>query len=170
MVNPTEDIVNIWLQECKNHFTMGNIVVPKKPRKIDGRKIYGGRGKEIDLLSTDGKKFYWIEVSVSPSPYLLKDGNKVGDVIKKFAKEKQKYLKDRFGRGKQFQRWFIYSPRLFSKKSGEEGKYCSILENRGIKAISFKTVLEDLKGEINYMGYDLVRNYLFLLKRFNWGE
>ncbi|MBI1866580.1 MAG: hypothetical protein HYS02_02315 [Candidatus Staskawiczbacteria bacterium] len=45
MVNPAEDIVNIWLQEVCNHFTMSNIVVPKLTREIKGRKVGGGRGK-----------------------------------------------------------------------------------------------------------------------------
>ncbi len=42
MVNPAEDIINIWLQETCDHFTMSNIVVPKSTREIKGRKVGGG--------------------------------------------------------------------------------------------------------------------------------
>ncbi len=101
MVNPAEDIVNIWLQEICNHFTTSNIVVPKSTREIKGRKVGGGRGKEIDLISTDGKNYYWIEVSVSPNPRLpnkniiLKES--INNALTKFADEKEKYLIERFG-------------------------------------------------------------------------
>jgi len=53
MINPAEEIVNIWLQEFHDHFVMSNIVVPKSSRlNARGRKIGGGRGKEVDFFST----------------------------------------------------------------------------------------------------------------------
>ncbi|MDP3785375.1 MAG: hypothetical protein Q8R12_04960 [bacterium] len=168
MVNPAEDIVNIWLQECNDHFTMSNIVVPKETREIRGRKVGGGRGKEIDLISTDGKNYFWIEVSVSPNPRLsnknIRFKEAVNAALNKFANEKEKYLKNRFD--KPFRKWFIYSPKLFLKTSNEEIRYCKALKRKGIEAVSFKRVLKNVYDKLNYMGFDVTRNYLFLLKKF----
>jgi len=58
-VNPAEDIVNVWLQEIRGYFTRQNINVPKKTRVINGKKVGGGKGKEIDILGINisGEKF-----------------------------------------------------------------------------------------------------------------
>lgn len=181
MVNPAEDIVNIWLQEIRDYFTMSNIVVHKRSRIINGKKIGGGRGKEIDLIATDGKgKYFWIEVSVSPSPRLPSKKTKfkeiINNAVKKFAKEKEIYLTERFCR-KHFSKMFVYSPKLFSQKSNtsslksdEENRYRAALKMKKIEAVSFTDVLNDVYGKLNYMGYDTTRNYLFLLKRFGHGK
>src|SRR3989344_4429095 len=120
MINPAEEIVNIWLQDHHKHFIMNNIVVPKGTRlNASGRKIGGGRGKEIDFISTDGKdNYYWVEVSVSPNPRLSGGAEKaraalVEDVAKKFVREKEIWLKNNLGI-KTPKKWFIYSPNLFS--------------------------------------------------------
>ena len=177
MVNPAEDIVNIWLQEIRDNFTMSNIVVRKGTRVINGKKVGGGRGKEIDLISIDGKgKYFWIEVSVSPSPRLPSKKKKFREIIsnaaKKFADEKKQYLIKRFRR-KNFHKIFVYSPKLFSQKynmssqkSDEENRYCAALKEKGIEAVSFTDVLNEIYEKLNYMGYDATRNYLFLIKRF----
>lgn len=182
MVNPAEDIVNIWLQESEHFakcgcFTMNNIVVHKKSRKINGRKVGGGRGKEIDLIATDGKrKYFWIEVSVSPSPRLPNKKEKfreiVNNAVKKFVNEKKQYLVGRFGQ-KNFHKIFVYSPKLFSQKytmsslkSDEENRYRAALKAKGIEAVSFTDVLREIYEKLNYMGYDATRNYLFLIKKF----
>ena len=171
MVNPAEDIVNIWLQECLGHFTMGNIVVPKRTRTINGRKIGGGSGKEIDLLSTHKGKYYWIEVSVSPNPRLPHKSTRLQVLIDaardKFSDEKEKYLRNRFA-GKSFHKEFVYSPKLFLAGSDEESRYCVALKQKGIKAVSFATILKRVRETINYMGFDVTRNYLFLLKKFDY--
>lgn len=164
MVNPAEDIVNIWLQEVCNYFTISNIVVRK------GRGTRGGRGKEIDLISTDGKgKYFWIEVSVSPTPRLPNKSQRFQEITKnavdKFANEKHRYLRERFP-GRVFQKLFIYSPKMFLRRSDEEARYCNMLKTKRIKAISFSKVLSDVYDTLNYMGYDVTRNYLFLLKKF----
>jgi hypothetical protein len=177
MVNPAEDIVNIWLQEIRDYFTMSNIVVRKGTRVINGKKVGGGRGKEIDLISTDGKgKYFWIEVSVSPSPRLPSKKEKfreiVSNTVKKFADEKKQYLIKRFGR-KNFHKIFVYSPKLFSQKShmssqksDEENRYRAALKEKKIEAVSFTDVLNEIYKKLNYMGYDATRNYLFLIKKF----
>ncbi|MDP3772379.1 MAG: hypothetical protein Q8Q94_03330 [bacterium] len=160
MINPAEDIVSIWIQEVKNHFIMSNIVVPKSR---------GGRGKEIDLLSTKDKKYFWIEVSVSPNPRLPSKSERFNKLTKnaldKFADEKSTYLNKRFP-GKLFQKWFVYSPKLFGRKSDERDRYCNALKQRGIYPIGFDDVLHELLEKLNYMGYDATRNYLFLLRKF----
>lgn len=171
MINPAEDIVNIWLQDKHNHFTMSNIVVHKKTRKIKGRNVGGGRGKEIDFLSTNGKKYYWVEVSVSPNPRLLRKDVKLQEVIRnavgKFANEKMNGIYERFN-VRNVKKWFIYSPKLFSKKSNEELRYRKALKKKGIEPISFALVLEETYDSINHMGYDAPRQYLFLLKKFGY--
>lgn len=171
MINPAEEIVNIWLQEVHNHFTMSNIVIHKKTRLINGRKIGGGRGKEVDFLSTDGKKYYWIEVSVSPNPRLsnkvVRLRESVNSAVNKFATEKEIAIQSRFGY-KKFEKWFVYSSKLFPKKSKEETFYCQALQKRNIKAISFEYVLKDIFNKLDYMGYDTPRQYLFLLKKFGY--
>lgn len=171
MINPAEDIVNLWLQECYNHFTMTNIVIKKQPRIIKGKKIYGGRGKEVDIVSTDGSRFFWVEVAVSARSYPPLKAEKldkcISDVEEKFAEEKEVGLKERF-KNRDFQKWYVYSPKLFSKSTDEERVYRSRLKQLGIKAISFKTVLSELREKLNYMGYDVTRNYLFLLKEFQY--
>jgi len=170
MVNPAEDIVNIWLQEVRGHFTMSNIVVPKKTREIKGRKVGGGRGKEIDLITTDGNgNYFWVEVSVSPSPRLsnkkVRFQEIVNNAVDKFSEEKEQYLAKRFVQ-KHFHKLFVYSPKMFSKKSNEETQYRDALKTKGIEAVSFSDVLNGVYEKLNYMGFDVTRNYLFLLKKF----
>ena len=171
MINPAEDIVNLWLQECRDHFTMTNVVIKKKPRIIKGKKIYGGRGKEVDIVSTDGNRFFWVEVGVSARPYsplkAVKLDSCVSDAERKFVEEKEIGLKERF-KNRDFEKWYVYSPKFFSKSTDEERLYRSRLEQLGIKAISFKTVLSEFREKLNYMGYDATRNYLFLLKEFQY--
>ncbi len=171
MINPAEDIVNLWLQECKDHFTMTNIYVKKKPREINGKKVFGGRGKEIDIVSSDREQLYWTEVSVSPNPYLPKKSRKIKALIAgakaKFSEEKLVSLKERFGT-KNFKRWYIYSPKLFSKKDDEETEFCSELKKDRIMAWNFERILSEIRGKLNYMGYDVTRNYLYLLKMFHY--
>ncbi len=161
MINPAEDIVNVWLQECENHFTMSNVCVPKKG---------GGSRKEIDIVSTDGKKFYWIEISVSPNPRLPpKEGRMdriISNVVRKFGEDKQKYLEERF-KGIQFEKWDVYSPNLFST-SKEEAEFCSALEKREIKAVNFEDILSKIGERLTYMGYDVTRKYLYLFKKFKY--
>ena len=147
MINPAEEIVNIWLQEHRGHFVMSNIVVPKSSRlNASGRKIGGGRGKEVDFLSTDGKgNYYWVEVSVSPNPRLPGGAEKsrqviVDNALNKFAEEKEKWLISHF-KIKAPEKWFVYSPKLFtflSKKENEEQKFVEALKN----AISKQSALE----------------------------
>src|SRR3989338_8426224 len=151
MINPAEEIVNIWLQEHRRQFVMSNIVVPKSSRlNADGRKIGGGRGKEVDFLSTNGKgNYYWVEVSVSPNPRLPGGAEKSRQVIadnalNKFAEEKEKWLINHL-KIKAPEKWFVYSPKLFtflSKKENEEQKFVDALKKHNIKAISFGTVLK----------------------------
>jgi hypothetical protein len=172
MINPAEDIVNVWLQEVCDHFVMNNIVVRKETRLIGGKSISGGRGKEIDFLSTDGKSgYYWVEVSVSPSPRLALKAVRLKETIdialNKFAPEKEVMIKRRFGI-KSVNKWFVYSHKLFSKKLGEEKAYCLALEKEGIKAIGFEKILKEIFKKLDYMGYDTPRQYLFLLKKFGY--
>lgn len=179
MINPAEEIVNIWLQDHHKHFIMNNIVVPKGTRlNTSGRKIGGGRGKEIDFLSTDGKgNYYWVEVSVSPNPRLSGGAEKaraglVDDVIKKFANEKEIWLKSNLGI-KAPKKWFIYSPNLFSffskrVKVDEEKQFCDSLKKHGIITHSFKNVLIDVYDGLNHFGYDPTRQYIFLLKKMGY--
>jgi len=171
MINPAEDIVNIWLQECQNHFTMSNVYVKKKTRIIRGKKVGGGRGKEIDIISTDWKKSYWVEVSVSPRPRLPKKSIKMNLIISwaadKFDEGKREYLEERF-KGMHFEKWYVYSPKLFSKHSKEQERFCSALKKRGIKALNFEDILSEVREKLDYMGYDVTRNYLYLLKMFTY--
>jgi len=171
MINPAEDIVNIWLQDKYNHFTMSNIVVHKKTRNINGKKVGGGRGKEIDFLSTNGKEYFWVEVSVSPNPRLprkdIRSQEAINNAVGKFADEKMDAIYERF-QVRNIKKWFVYSPKLFSRKSNEEALYCAALREKGIKPISFALFLKETHDGINHMGYDVPRQYLFLSKKFGY--
>ena len=177
MINPAEEIVNIWLQEHHRYFTISNLVVPKKTRLTPrGRKVGGGRGKEIDFLATDGNgKYYWIEVSVSPNPRLPGGPDRsrdilVDDAVRKFEEENERWLCSRF-RIKAIEKWFVYSPNLFAffrDGAVEEKRYCDRLQRKDIKAISFAVVLKDVYDELNYYGYDFPRQYIFLLKKMGY--
>ncbi|MGD0712107.1 MAG: hypothetical protein ABR968_13120 [Bacteroidales bacterium] len=179
MINPAEEMVNIWLQDCQKHFVMSNLVVPKCSRKGQGgKKIGGGRGKEIDFLSTDGKgNYYWVEVSVSPNPRLPGGADKsmpifVDDADKKFTDEKLKWLKNNFKIG-LLNKWFVYSPNLFlyfskKTKTNDEEIFRNKLKKLGIDAISFGSVLSELYDKINYYGYDWPRQYIFLFKKMGY--
>ncbi len=131
----------------------------------------GERGKEIDIISTNGRNYYWTEVSVSSNPRLpnknvrLKES--INNALAKFSDEKEKYFDKRFSH-KSFHKQFVYSPKLFLQRSDEESKYCGALKQRGIKAISFERVLREVREKLNYMGFDVTRNYLFLLKKFDY--
>lgn len=177
MINPAEEIVNIWLQENRGHFVMSNLVVPKSSRlNARGRKIGGGRGKEVDFLSTDGKEnYYWVEVSVSPNPRLPGGAEKsrqviVDNALNKFAEEKEEWLRNHF-KIKTPEKWFVYSPQLFtflSKKENEEQKFVEALKKRKIEAVSFGIVLKQVYGSLNYFGYDSARQYIFLFKKMGY--
>ena len=177
MLNPAEEIVNIWLQDHFKYFITSNLVVPQKNRlNTKGGMIGGGRGKEIDFLATNGKgKYYWVEVSVSPNPRLPGGADKSRDllvdtVIKKFAKEKEKWLQGRF-KIKKIEKWFVYSPKLFSffrNGLAEERLYCNRLQKKNIKAISFAEVLKNVYSETTFFGYDSPRQYIFLLKKMGY--
>jgi len=54
------------------------------------------------------------------------------------------------------------------KKSNEESEYCNTLKQKGIEAVSFEKVLKEVRDKLNYMGFDVTRNYLFLLKKFDY--
>ena len=177
MINPAEEIVNIWLQEHHKYFTISNLVIPQKTRlNAQGRRIGGGRGKEVDFLATNGKgKHYWIEVSVSPNPRLPGGADRsrkilIDNAIKKFDKGNETWLHINF-KVKVIEKWFIYSPRLFAffrNSSAEERLYCDQLQLKNIKAISFAKVLKDVYDELNYYGYDFPRQYIFLLKKMGY--
>ena len=150
--------------------------MPKKTRRIKGKKVGGGRGKEVDFLSTDGReRYYWVEVSVSPNLRLPGGADNsrrriIYDAAQKFADEKIEWLRSNFGI-KNITKWFIYSPRLFTffaEKSEEEKHFCKSLRKRKIEPISFGKVLKEVFEELNYMGYDTPRQYLFLLKKFGY--
>jgi len=166
MINIFEDIVNVWLQEVCNHFTRSNIVVRKETRIINEKKHGGGRGKEIDFLSTDGQKYYWVEVSVSLSPFLpsktIYNKKILDDAKMKFSIEKQTYIHSHICH-KDIVKWFIYSPKLFNKRTDEEA-YCDALKKENIEAISFEWVLKEICNKLNYFGYDAPRQYLYLLR------
>ena len=173
MINPAEEIVNVWLQD-NGHFIMNNLVVPKKSRlNISGRKIGGGRGKEIDFVSTDGKgQYYWIEVSVSPNPRMPGGAEKsrtllVEAVLNKFVKEKGDWLRNRL-KIKKAHKWFVYSPNLFPKKSNAEKLFSDELQKRKIKAVSFAAILDEVYDNLNYLGLDSPRQYIFLIKRMGY--
>lgn len=174
MINPAEEIVNVWLQDHHRFFVMSNIVVPKKTRlNSKGGKLGGGRGKEIDFLATNGKgNYYWVEVSVSPSPRL--PGGTISSMegivngaLEKFASEKQGWIKKNL-KIKALDKWFVYSPKLFSKKSEGEEVFCERLKRKGVHAISFPAVLKDIYSELNHLGYDSPRQYIFLFKKMGY--
>ncbi len=177
MINPAEEIVNIWLQEHHKYFAISNLVIPQKTRlSAQGKKVGGGRGKEVDFLATNGNgKYYWIEVSVSPNPRLPGGPDKSREIlatnaIEKFSKGKEEWLRDRF-KIRTIEKWFVYSPKLFAFfRNGltEEKLYCDRLRKKNIKAVSFATVLKDVYDELNYYGYDSPRQYIFLLKKMGY--
>ncbi len=179
MLNPAEEIVNIWLQDHFKYFITSNLVVPKKTRlNKKGRFLGGGRGKEVDFLATNGKgKYFWIEVSVSPNPRLPGGADKSRDIFvdtvtKKFAQEKEKWIKNNF-RIKRIEKWFVYSHKLFSffrNAPQEEGLYIKRLGEKKIKAISFAEVLDNVYNETNFFGYDSPRQYIFLFKKMGYGR
>ncbi len=173
MLNPAEDIVNVWLQEVCQHFIMNNIVLRKVTRVIGNKKRGGGRGKEVDFLSTDGKNYFWIEVSVSPSPFLPAKKIHMKKIIdrslEKFSHEKELALRKRFKK-KAYVKWYIYSHKMFLKNSGEEQRFSDALKKFRIKAVSFELILEQVFEKLNYMGYDTPRQNLFLLKKFGYAH
>ncbi len=175
MLNPAEEIVGVWLQDHYKFFVMSNVVVKKKIRVINGKNIAGGKGKEVDFLATDGKgKYFWVEVSVSASPRLGGSIKKVRDDLVqafsgKFVSEKEEFLQKEYGI-KKVEKWFVYSPKLFGSKAMEENEnekyFCKELEKRRIKAISFQAVLNEIYDDLDHMGYDSPRQYLYLFKKF----
>lgn len=176
MINPAEDITNIWLQECCGHFVMSNIVVKKKTRRIKNKNIGGGKGKEIDFISADRKgHYFWTEVSVSPNPWLpgsvAKSMSKIiSDIVKKFAAEKEEWIHNQLNI-KTIKKQFVYSHKLFSlssKKTKEEVIFRNKLHKKGIDAKSFGDILEEVYEKIDYMGLDAPRQYIYIFKKFGY--
>jgi hypothetical protein len=173
MINPAEDITNIWLQECCGHFVMSNIIVKKKTRRIKNKNVGGGRGKEIDFISTDGRgHYFWTEVSVSANPRLPRSITKsmpkiVSDYVNKFATEKEKWIHNQLNI-KTIKKQFVYSHKIFSKNTREEAKFCNKLRKKGIDAKSFSNILRDVYEKLDHMGFDAPRQYLYILKKFGY--
>jgi hypothetical protein len=168
-VNPAEDIVNVWLQDAQGYFTRQNINVPKGKRMIQGKAIYGGRGKEIDILAVNikGDKL-WVEVTVSPNPYLSKSANRISDAIKKvqekFCPEKETEVRRLFGRGR-IRKLFVYSRRIFRKD--QESEFLKKLKVMGkIEAKPFEVIFKEIINGINHYSVDPVRIYLYYSKYF----
>lgn len=167
-VNPAEDIVNVWLTDILDYFTRQNINVPKKTRTIHGKKKGGGRGKEIDILgiNTSGKRI-WVEVTVSPNPYLATKNEQVGNALKtvhdKFHKEKEEEVTRIFG-NKKYEKWFIYSHRIF--RGNREAEFLEKVKARGIEAKSFEEIFDKTIKEINHYSVDPTRIYLYYSKKF----
>ena len=168
-VNPAEDIVNVWLQDAQGYFTRQNINVPKGKRMIGGKAIYGGRGKEIDILATNikGEKL-WVEVTVSPNPYLAKSANRISDAIKivqdKFCSEKETEVRRLFGKGR-IRKLFVYSRRIFRKE--QESGFLTELNALGeVEAKPFEEIFDETINGINHYSVDPVRIYLYYSKYF----
>jgi len=169
MINPAEDVVNVWLQECHHHFMMSNIYVPAPHRVVKGRKIAGGRGPEVDFLSTDGKGTYiWTEVQVSFNPYVPTIDRAMSQYVKdaadKFEPMKLDHLRETYG-VEISKKWFVYSPTMFPKRRPEtEDKYRGLLAQKGIEAISFGRVYSEVLKKQIRMGYDIARQWLYLFQ------
>jgi len=169
MINPAEDVVNVWLQECQVHFVMANINVPPPHRFVKGKKIAGGRGPEVDFLSTNGRGVYvWTEVQVSFNPYVPTIDRAMSIYVKeamaKFAPLKLEHLKKTYGI-ETFKKWFVYSPTMFPKRRPEtEVEYRRLLAQKDIEAISFGRVYSEVLKKQIRMGYDIARQWLYLIQ------
>lgn len=162
MKNPAEELVTAWVQECKHYFTMNNIIVPKEK---DGKK--GGKGAEIDILATNGKKRVWIEVSVSTSPRGIKKAIRFKGTIKNYLsdfkrKDKNKKAKEIFG-NKNYEKWCVYGKLPLSKK--EMDKFEEEMKKNGVIAIYFENILKEL-SELKGYRLDSARGYVNLFKTF----
>lgn len=169
-VNPAEDIVNVWLQDVRGFFTRQNVNVKKRKRVIGGKAIYGGRGKEIDILAINATGVrLWVEVTVSPNPYLGKSANRISDAMRvvadKFCTEKEVAVRQIFG-GRQFQREFVYSRRIFKKD--QEARFLAELKKSGkIKALPFEEIFHMTIKKIDHYSVDPTRIYLYYSKFFS---
>jgi len=161
-VNPGEDIVNVWLQENCGYFTRQNINVPK---------VRGGRGKEIDILGMNksGKKI-WVEVTVSPNPYLAKKEEQVNKMVKevkdKFDNEKGEEVKRIFGTN-NFNKMFVYSKKVFSGETDKKEKqFSERIKGRGVEAIEFEKVFNETIEKLSYYSVDPTRIFLYYAKSY----
>jgi hypothetical protein len=167
-VNPAEDIVNVWLQDIHGYFTRQNVNVPKQGREVKGKMIYGGKGKEIDILGikNSGKRI-WVEVSVSPNPYLAKKELRVSNAIemvyRKFDKEKEKIVMEIF-KNKPFNKIFVYSERLF--RNEQENEFVDKLKRNNIEARCFHNIFNECIENIRHYSVDPTRIYLYYSKFF----
>ena len=167
-VNPAEEIVNVWLQDIQGYFTRQNVNVPKQGRLRNGKMVCGGRGREIDILGINNKgQRIWVEVSVSPNPYLPRKEerfNTAFDMVKtKFHNEKAREVNRIFG-GKKYKKFFIYSEKLFKKN--EEARFIDRLKKIGITAESFHKLFDECIDKINHYSVDPTRIYLYYSKYF----
>jgi len=169
--NPGEAIVNIWLQENCGYFTRQNINVPKRTRVINGKKVGGGKGKEIDILGIDksGKKI-WVEVTVSAHPYLAKKEKQVKKMVKEvkdvFNNEKEEEVKRIFGTNK-FHKMFVYSKKVFSGETDKKEKqFSEKIKDLGVEAIEFEKVLNEIIEKSSYYSEDPTRIFLYYAKSY----
>lgn len=168
-VNPAEDIVNVWLQDVHGYFTRQNVNVPKGKRMINGKAIYGGRGKEIDILATNmNSDKLWVEVTVSPNPYLGKSASRISDAMnkvkEKFCPEKEKEVRRLFGKGR-IRKLFVYSRRIF--RGEQESEFLEKVNALGkVEAIPFEAIFNETISGINHYSVDPVRIYLYYSKYF----
>jgi len=171
-INPGEDIVNVWLQE-NNYFTMTNVSVKNPTRLVDGKKRAGNKRSELDILAVNSKGTrIWVEISVSPNPRVDKKKGEdyVVSIVEKFSNKftpehKRQKVEEIFG-SNSYEKWFVYSDRLFSK-SEDELRFKSLLQSKNIRPVNFKIdVLNPIVRELNHYGTDAARIYLYYLKFF----
>ena len=166
-VNPAEDIVNVWLQDNLGYFTRQNVVVPKGERFVNERAIHGGKGKEIDILgiNTSGDKV-WVEVTVSPNPYLALKSERVEEALKKvtdkFCEEKEVKVREIFG-GNKFRKIFVYSSRILL---GEEPLFLEKVKELGIEAMNFESIFAETIENLRHYSVEPTRIHLYYTKKF----
>ncbi len=169
-VNPAEDIVGVWLQDNQGYFIRQNVNVPKPERKSNGKSIHGGKGKEIDILGTNNKgENIWVEITVSPNPYLAKRDERIGKTLgliqNKFCKEKEDEV-SRIFKNKKFDKLFVYSHRIFRGEQEKEflEKVKKMMPDIEVK--NFEDIFNETIEYLNHYSVDPTRIYLYYVKFF----
>jgi hypothetical protein len=136
---------------------------------VNGKNIFGGKGKEIDILGikTTGERI-WVEVTVSPNPYLARTDEQVTkmvDTVKgKFHIEKENEVKRLFN-NKSFHKMFVYSKRVFSgAKEDKIGLFSESVKELDVELVEFERVLNETVAKLSYYSVDPTRIYLYYAK------
>ena len=161
-----EQIVNTWLNLCKNQFTITNISF----------KVFGPKGgsnySDIDILAVDSNNNYFDYEIKWRSVYSLSatDKETPENILNQISrKERVEKIRSIIG-DNEYKRYLIVAKVFFGKTEKKKKRFINYFNENGIGIIYFEDIIKELIDAVNLKGrYDLeVLQIIRMLKSFGF--